>query len=163
MKIPKSVMNLCMPAKIYLGLTLFSTLCYLGMMFHAESERKTDHVDVHTYTYLGLFMKLAFAIVWVVFLNYLCSKGHTRWAWFLLVMPFVLMAFFVIMTMFVVSYSVGMMKHVNNQVKDLKDQHATDMATQKQGLHHDMTKMQNDMASMHHSQQGPTQVEGFSL
>ena len=163
MKIPKSVMNLCMPAKIYLGLTLFSTLCYLGMMFHAESERKTEHMDVHTYTYLGLFMKLAFAIVWVVFLNYLCSKGHTRWAWFFLVMPVILMAFFVIMTMFVVSYSVGVMTHVNNQVKDLKDQHATDMATQKQGLHHDMTKMQNDMASMHHSQQGSNQVEGFSL
>jgi len=157
MKIPKSVMNLCMPAKIYLGLTLISTLCYLGMMFHAESERKTENVDVHTYTYLGLFMKLAFAIVWVVFLNYLCSKGHTRWAWFFLVMPFILMAFFVIMTMFVVSYSVGMATHMTNQVNDLKDQHASEMASQKQGFHHDMMNMHEKMEGAHH------QVEGFSL
>lgn len=157
MKIPKSVMNLCMPAKIYLGLTLISTLCYIGMMFHAESERKTEHVDVHTYTYLGLFMKLAFAIVWVVFLNYLCSKGHTRWAWFFLVMPFILMAFFVIMTMFVVSYTVGIARHVNNTVNDLKDQHASEMASQKQVFHHDMMNMHEKMESSHHK------VEGFSL
>ena len=157
MKIPKSVMNLCMPAKIYLGLTLISTLCYIGMMFHAESERKTEHVDVHTYTYLGLFMKLAFAIVWVVFLNYLCSKGHTRWAWFFLVMPFILMAFFVIMAMFVVSYTVGIARHVDNTVNDLKDQHASEMASQKQGFHHDMMNMHKKMEGAHH------QVEGFSL
>ena len=159
MKIPKAVMNLCTPAKIYLGLTLVSTMCYLGLMFHAEGERNTERVDVHTYTYLGLFMKLAFAIVWVVFLNYLCSKGHTRWAWFFLLMPFILMAFFVIMTMFVVTYSLGMMSHLNNQMKDLKDQHSTDMDSQK-GVHHDMMKMHDDMMSMH---QGSQQIEGYSL
>lgn len=123
MKLPGIITKLCMPAKIYLGLTVFSTLCYLAMMFHAESETRSTEVNVHTYTIFGLISQLAFALFWVVFLNYLCLQGYKKLSWFFLFMPFIFMAFLLIMGMFLITYSVANINLVDGKVTDLKDQH----------------------------------------
>ena len=125
MKLPKTIEKLCMPAKVYLFLTVISTLMYVGMMVNAEQEKHPEaNIDVHAYTLAGLFFKLAFAVVWVVFLNYLCSKGHQGWAWFFLVMPIILMTFFIILTTFAVAYVTGGMAAHGQKIQALTGNHA---------------------------------------
>ena len=121
MKLLNTVEKLCMPAKVYLLLTVISTLMYVGMMVKAETDKHPESkINVHTYTLAGLFFKLAFAIIWVVFLNYLCSKGHKGWAWFFLVMPIILMTFFIILTTFAVAYVTGGMLAHGQTLQELK-------------------------------------------
>jgi uncharacterized membrane protein len=41
-------------------------------------------------------MKSLFVIIYTWFLNYLCSKGHEGISWFLVILPFVVMALFIL-------------------------------------------------------------------
>jgi hypothetical protein len=148
-----------MPAKIYLFLTVISTLVYLGAMAHANHEKPTENIQVHSYTYMGLFTQLTFAVLWVVFLNYLCSKGYEKWSWFFLMMPIILMAFMIIMMTFLISYTVHAINHSNdktdNKMKQMHQEYIQDSATQKRDNQEMVHQLSQQMA--HHS------VEGFQL
>ncbi len=41
-------------------------------------------------------MKGLFVIIYTWFLNFLCSKGHEGISWFLVILPFVVMALFIV-------------------------------------------------------------------
>lgn len=103
--VSKYVFGLCTPAKVYLFLTLLSTVFYVVMMVEADQKKDTDSdLVVHNYTLMGLFFKLLFATLWLVFLNYLCKIGHTRMAWFFLLLPVVFMIFMLLMGSFFMAY-----------------------------------------------------------
>ena len=70
-------MNLCVPAMLYLLLSIITIL----MGFHEQFQ-------------LGIFVvKLIWMVVWVYILNLLCSKGYTTVSWVLVLLPFILIAF----------------------------------------------------------------------
>jgi hypothetical protein len=48
-------------------------------------------VDMQTVAMKGLFV-----IIYTWFLNFLCSKGHQGISWFLVILPFVVMALFIL-------------------------------------------------------------------
>lgn len=106
--VSKFVSGLCTPAKVYLFITLLSTVFYVVMMMEADHKKDSDNdVVVHNYTMMGLFFKLLFATLWLVFLNYLCKNGHTRMAWFFLLLPVVFMIFMLILGSFFLAYIMG--------------------------------------------------------
>jgi len=106
--VSKFVFGLCTPAKVYLFITLLSTVFYVVMMMEADHKKDIDSdIVVHNYTMMGLFFKLLFATLWLVFLNYLCKNGHTRMAWFFLLLPVVFMIFMLILGSFFLAYIMG--------------------------------------------------------
>ena len=119
--LPKMLSKVCTPAKIYLFLTLLSTIFYVVMMVEADTQKDSDNeLQVHRYTFMGLFFKLLFATLWFVFLNYLCKNGHTRMAWFFLLLPVVFMIFMLILGSFFMAYIVSSQGTALKKMKDAK-------------------------------------------
>ena len=159
---PKILTSLCTPAKIYAFLALISVIIYISMMVEADDKNESD-VDVHAYTIVGTGLKVAFSLVWIVFLNYLCKKGHGNWAWFFLVMPILLMLFMIIGILFAVSYTVGAAQAGQRKIGDLQD--SAQGLTMNQGSMMDqMNSMkQQAQAQVANAQADKGQVEGFNL
>ena len=70
----KEFKDLCTPAKIYFVLAVLACLIalYNRMAFSA------------------VFMKLVFAFIWTYILSWLCKKGMSSLAWFLVLLPYIL-------------------------------------------------------------------------
>jgi hypothetical protein len=66
--------ELCTPAKIYLVLAIIASIMAL---YH--------HVGV-----VAVLIKLIFAFIWTYILSWLCKKGYSKLAWFLVLLPYVL-------------------------------------------------------------------------
>jgi len=75
MKLGKTLSELCTPAFIYLGISLFAILVAL---FNG-----TKIIMV-----LG---KTAFVVFWTFLLNLLCKNGYKSFSWFLVLLPYVLL------------------------------------------------------------------------
>jgi hypothetical protein len=73
-------MSLCSPALLYLIIAVISVV---SMIY--------SKVDMQT-----IAMKSLFIIIYTWFLNFLCSKGHEGISWFLVILPFVVMALFIV-------------------------------------------------------------------
>jgi hypothetical protein len=69
-------MSLCGPSLLYLIIGIISIV----MMIYSKTDMKT------------VAMKGLFIAIWTWFLNFLCSKGHEGISWFLVILPFVVMA-----------------------------------------------------------------------
>ena len=73
-------MSLCSPALLYL---IIGIIAIVSMLY--------SKTDMQTVAMKGLFV-----VIWTWFLNFLCSKGHEGISWFLVILPFVVMALFLI-------------------------------------------------------------------
>ena len=161
-EMPKYFTRLCTPAKIYAVLALISVIFYVRMMVEADDKNESD-VVVHKYTITGAGLKIAFSIVWIVFLNYLCKTGHRNWAWFFLIIPILLMLFMVVGLLFAVSYTVGAAQAGQKRLGDLRN--STQGLARDQGSMMDqMTQMTQQVQQSQQSQQSQQgHVEGFNL
>jgi hypothetical protein len=74
MNLKESFMKLCTPAQIYLFIALI--MCILALI----SRTKITII----------LMKLLFAVIWTIILNFICSKGYTNVSWVLVLLPYVL-------------------------------------------------------------------------
>lgn len=72
----KRFSNLCTPAKIYFAIAVISTIVALF-----------NGVPI-----IAAFIKLVFASIWTFVLSWLCSKGYKSVSWFLVLLPFVMIA-----------------------------------------------------------------------
>jgi len=108
MKLPSEITKLCMPAKVYLFLSLISVLFYLISMFNINTTivaAEPEGDGVHNYTMMGLLLKLFFTILWVLLLNYICKfKYGKKIAWFIVLLPFFFMGLMLIGVMCAVSF-----------------------------------------------------------
>ena len=77
------IKKLCEPAKIYLVVTVIFIVL---SVFNGISA-------------LTLLVKAAFALIWTLVLNWLCSKGFSGLAWIIVVMPFIFFFLAMFMTM----------------------------------------------------------------
>jgi hypothetical protein len=73
-------MSLCSPALLYL---IIAIMAIISMIY--------SKTDMQTVAMKGLFV-----IIYTWFLNFLCSKGHEGISWFLVILPFVVMALFIV-------------------------------------------------------------------
>jgi hypothetical protein len=70
----KEFEKLCTPAKLYFALAILSILMGLFSGFHL----------------MAILGKLVFAVIYTFILGWLCSKGWKSLAWFLVLLPYVL-------------------------------------------------------------------------
>jgi hypothetical protein len=77
--------HLCAPAKLYFVLVIISIIVGLFSGFQV----------------LAIILKLIFAFIWTIVLNWLCKKGWKVLSWILVLLPFILMivAYFGMMQM----------------------------------------------------------------
>jgi hypothetical protein len=73
-------MSLCSPALLYLIIALIAIVS----MIYSKTDMQT------------VAMKGLFVIIYTMFLNFLCSQGHEGISWFLVILPFVVMALFIV-------------------------------------------------------------------
>ena len=69
--------KLCQPAKLYFSIELITSLygLFKGV------------------TLLAILVKLLFAFIWTYGLNILCKNGYKTFAWFIVLLPLILMFF----------------------------------------------------------------------
>lgn len=70
----KSFEKLCTPAKLYFALAILSILLGLFSGFN----------------FMAILMKLIFAVIFTFILSWLCKKGMKGLAWFLVLLPYIL-------------------------------------------------------------------------
>ena len=108
MKLPSVINNLCMPAKVYLVLSIISIILYMISMYNVHDtiiEADPDGEGVEQYTQHGLIMNILFTIVWIVILNYICKfKYGKKIAWFIVLLPFFFMGLMLIGVMCALSF-----------------------------------------------------------
>jgi len=68
--------NLCTPAKIYFILALIA--CIFALFKGVKI--------------MFIAFKLIFAIIWTLILGWLCKKGFSNVSWFLLLLPYIIIA-----------------------------------------------------------------------
>ena len=72
----KDFSKLCTPAKIYFGIAVIAAIIAL---FNGVSV-------------MMVFMKLVFAFIWTFVLGWLCDKGYKSISWFLVLLPYIIIA-----------------------------------------------------------------------
>ena len=70
---------LCIPALIYLILSVFSLLYFITR-----------------YSFGTVALKAIFIALWTWLLNFICSKGYTVIAWIILLLPFIIIGMFML-------------------------------------------------------------------
>lgn len=100
MNLVKSVKSLCMPASLYLGL---SVLALLLLLVQNMSNKHTLCVanyscPVANVTFV-LLMQLLYVLFWTWILNLICKSGYKWVSWVLVLFPFVAAFLFVLFGM----------------------------------------------------------------
>jgi len=72
----KEFSELCTPAKIYFAIAVIASIFAL----------------FNGVTLMMVFMKLLFAFVWTFLLGWLCKKGFKTLSWFLVLLPYIIIA-----------------------------------------------------------------------
>ena len=72
----KDFSKLCTPAKIYFAIAVLATIYAL----------------FNGFPLMYAFWKLVFAFIWTFVLGWLCSKGFTSISWFLVLLPYIIIA-----------------------------------------------------------------------
>ena len=91
-------MSLCSPALLYL---IIAIMAILSMIY--------SKVAMQTVAMKGLFV-----IIYTWFLNFLCSKGHSSISWFLVILPFVTMALFILAMSNIIGGKLAQQKEMYN-------------------------------------------------
>jgi hypothetical protein len=72
----KEFSKLCTPAKIYFALAVLG--CILALFSGVKI--------------VAVFVKLVFALIWTYILGWLCNKGFKTLSWFLVLLPYIIIA-----------------------------------------------------------------------
>lgn len=100
MNIMKSVKSLCMPASLYLGL---SVLALVLLLIQNMSNKHTLCVANYSCPVANvgivLLMQMLYVLFWTWVLNLICKSGYKLVSWVLVLFPFVLALAFVLFGM----------------------------------------------------------------
>lgn len=99
------IKNLCTPAFVYLMLSVFSIIF---LIFQNIDDPNTYCVGLYECDtdniYILFILKIIYVIFWTFILNLLCNAGYKQFAWFLVVLPFLLI--FVLIGLFMFNNNV---------------------------------------------------------
>ena len=98
MAFPKKLRELCTPAFLYFVLSMVGLI---AVVFQNLGNKNTYNLGSFSArvpnTTMIFIVKFIYILFWTWILNLICKDGHTGIAWFLILIPFILM--FVIMGM----------------------------------------------------------------
>ena len=95
MKLNKKIENLCSPAYFYF---LISTILFISLLGQNIFNGKINELCAGSFTCsvsnVGIIflLKFLYIIFWTFVLNALCDYGYKKLAWFVVLIPFILMA-----------------------------------------------------------------------
>ncbi len=95
MKFPKTFADYCTPAKVYLGISVVSVIIVVIQNLLNPNHNELcigSHKCTMSHKTVVLVFKVIYMLFWAWLLNFLCKKGLTKLAWFILVIPFLLIA-----------------------------------------------------------------------
>jgi hypothetical protein len=72
----KEFSKLCTPAKIYFAIAVIASVVALA-----------NGIGI-----MAVFVKLVFAFIWTYILAWLCDKGYKTISWFLVLLPYIIIA-----------------------------------------------------------------------
>ena len=90
--LPKRLKDLCTPALVYLVVSVVGLIvsAYQNMGNQNRYVLGTVSKPV-TNTLLVFMIKIVYVLFWTWVLNLICGDGHTGIAWFLVLIPFILL------------------------------------------------------------------------
>lgn len=100
MAFPKKLKELCTPAMLYF---ILSMIGFIMIIFQNMGNRNVYTLGPYSAqvpnTTMVLIMKLIYILFWTWILNLMCKDGHSEIAWFLVLIPFILMFLMMMMVM----------------------------------------------------------------
>ena len=128
--VQKFISKLCTPAFLYLILSVMSTFMYIYVMLEASNDENMNE-PVHHYTLFGLICKIVWHLLFLLFLDYLCRKGHKTISWIVLFLPFLLMIFIALMLMFIFAFYTNNNTLIGKVKQELVDNNKSNQAKKK--------------------------------
>lgn len=95
MKLAKNFADYCTPAKVYLAISLVTIIVIVIQNLLNPNDNELcigAHKCTMSHKFVVLVFKIIYMLFWVWLLNFFCRKGLTKLAWFILVIPFLLIA-----------------------------------------------------------------------
>jgi hypothetical protein len=92
MAFPKSLKQLCTPAMLYF---VISMIGFIALVLQNMGNRNIYTLGAYSAqvpnTTVVLVINLIYILFWTWILNLMCKDGHSEIAWFLVLIPFILM------------------------------------------------------------------------
>ena len=102
MAFPKKLKDLCTPAFVYFVLSMIGIIFSIIQNFGNKNTYKMGMFVARVPSTILVFaVKIVYILFWTWILNLICKDGHTGIAWFLVLIPFILL--FVIMGLVMVN------------------------------------------------------------
>ena len=142
MTIVKDFRNLCKPAFFYASLSILGLLLSLYENRNSKSTYKLVGfaTNVGDSTLLFVF-QIAYILFWTWILNLMCKDNHSGFAWFLVLLPFILL-FLILVLVIVHGKSVEGLEMKNDDKKDGK--HDEDKKEHEKKKDHEEDKDEKD-------------------
>jgi hypothetical protein len=84
--------RLCAPALLYLGLSIIGIICSIFQNFGNKNIYKLASYSIKVPNNIFIFIvKIIYVLFWTWILNLMCKDGHSGIAWFLILIPFILL------------------------------------------------------------------------
>ena len=122
MGIRKDYKKLCTPASLYFTI---SVLALIISMFENQGNQNKYKVGSYSFKVASLAIVFIFQSIYILFwtwiLNLICKDGHKSIAWFLVLIPFILL-FILLGTLFVIDNTVEGIENMKEEDKKKTDE-----------------------------------------
>ena len=113
MAFPNKLSQLCTPSLVYFVISVIGLAMAIVQNLGNKNKYSLGSFSCQVPSCLAVFIvKIVYVLVWTWVLNLMCSDGHVEIAWFLVLLPFILLA---------VIIGLVMMNQNQNQKKNKKD------------------------------------------
>jgi hypothetical protein len=91
MAFPKSIKQLCTPAYIYFAISMVGIILSVMQNIGDDKIYRVGYYSADVPSNLLIFaVKIIYILFWTWILNLICKDGHKEIAWFLVLIPFIL-------------------------------------------------------------------------
>lgn len=93
MKLGKEIKKLCSPAHLYLVLSVVGMVAMMLQNIGNTDKYCIGDYECDVTSTAGIFVgKAIYIVIWTFILNALCKAGYKKVSWFIVLIPFILMA-----------------------------------------------------------------------
>ncbi len=92
MAFPKKLGQLCSPALLYFSISMFVVVMSIFQNLGNNRMYRMGNYSCHVPSTMLVFgIKIVYILFWTWILNLMCKDGYSNIAWFLVLLPFILM------------------------------------------------------------------------
>jgi len=111
MAFPKNTQELCGPALLYFGLSVIAILLSVFQNMGQTNRYLLGGMSTKVQSTVLVFIaKIVYILFWTWILNLICKDGHGGIAWFLVLVPFIMMAVIVALSMEALAHPVKVVR-----------------------------------------------------